>query len=78
MNKLIEDLIQIFRDYHEEVNRHEWIMEGVSGEERFRCLEKILEKQRQHYQENKEKIRGINSRIQILISKNELKKENFT
>ena len=47
MNKLVEDLIQIFRDYHEEVNRHEWIMEGVSGEERFRCLDKLLEKTRE-------------------------------
>ena len=36
MNKLVEDLIQIFRDYHEEVNRHDWIMEGVSGDEIFR------------------------------------------
>ena len=40
MNKLIEDLIQVFRDYHEEVNRHEWIMEGVSGDERVQCLDK--------------------------------------
>ena len=45
MNKLIEDLIQIFRDYHEEVNRHDWIMEGISGDERVQYLTKLFEKQ---------------------------------
>ena len=59
MNKLIEDLIQIFRDYHEEVTRHEWIIEGVSGEERFRCLDKLLEKQ-----ENKFLIENITEVLQ--------------
>ena len=59
MNKLVEDLIHIFRDYHEEVNRHEWIMEGVSGEERFRCLDKLFEKQ-----ENKFLIENITEVLQ--------------
>ena len=59
MNKLIEDLIQIFRDYHEQGNRHEWIMEGVSGEERFRCLDKLFEKQ-----ENKFLIENITEVLQ--------------
>lgn len=59
MNKLIEDLIQIFRDYHEEANRHEWIMEGVSGDERIQCLEKLLEKQ-----ENKFLIENITEVLQ--------------
>ena len=59
MNKLVEDLIQIFRDYHEEVNRHEWMMEGVSGEERFRCFDKLLEKQ-----ENKLLIENITEVLQ--------------
>ena len=45
MNKLVEDLIQIFRDYHEEVNRHDWIMEGISGDERVQYLTKLFEKQ---------------------------------
>lgn len=45
MNDLIENLIQIFRDYHEEVNRHDWIIEGVSGDERVQYLEKSFEKQ---------------------------------
>ena len=43
MNKLVEDLIQIFRDYHEEVNRHDWILIGVSGDKRRECVEKLLE-----------------------------------
>ena len=60
MNKLIEELIQIFRDYHKEVNRNEWIMEGVSGEERFRCLDKLLEKQ-----ENKFLVENITEVLQI-------------
>ena len=45
MNKLVEDLIQIFRDYHEEVNRHDWIIEGISGDERVQYLTKLFEKQ---------------------------------
>ena len=44
MNKLVEDLIQIFRDYHEEVNRHDWIMEGISGDERVQYLTKLFER----------------------------------
>lgn len=59
MNKLIKDLIQIFRDYHEDVNRHEWIMEGVSGDERAQCLEKLLEKQ-----ENKFLVENITEVLQ--------------
>ena len=49
MNKLIEDLIQIFRDYHEEVNRHDWIMEGISGDERVQYLTKLFEKQENRF-----------------------------
>ena len=59
MSRLIEDLIQIFSVFDEEVNRHEWIMEGVSGEERFRCLDKLLEKQ-----ENKFLIENITEVLQ--------------
>lgn len=49
MNDLIENLIQIFKDYHEEVNRHDWIMEGVSGDERVQCLGKLFEKQENEF-----------------------------
>ena len=59
MNKLVEDLIQIFRDYHEEVNRHDWILIGVSGDKRRKCVEKLLEKQ-----ENKFLIENITEVLQ--------------
>ena len=59
MNKLVEDLIQIFRDYHEEVNRHDWIMEGISGDERVQYLTKLFEKQ-----ENKFLIKNITEVLQ--------------
>ena len=59
MNKLVEDLIQIFRDYHEEVNRHDWILIGVSGDKRRECVEKLLEKE-----ENKFLIENITEVLQ--------------
>ena len=59
MNKLVEDLIQIFRDYHEEVNRHDWILIGVSGDKRREYVEKLLEKQ-----ENKFLVESITEILQ--------------
>ena len=45
MSKIVEELIHIFRDYVNIVEKHEWVIEGISGEERNKYLLEIFEKQ---------------------------------
>lgn len=45
MSKIVEELIHVFRDYVDVVEEHEWVMEGISGEERSKYLLGVFEKQ---------------------------------